>query len=126
MTIKAWHKKVAWLQIRRDKEKKLNLGKVGHFPLLLNYGGIIASYNANFVPDQSGDSHDPYVFRFIVILTSTTIYITTWPGKYNISIPLFVRQCFVIVRLKKMQTLKIIIKCLQIDYFSEHAKKILI
>ena len=30
---------------------------------------------------------------------------------------------FAIVRFKKMQTLKIIIKCLQIDYFSGHAKK---
>ena len=32
-------------------------------------------------------------------------------------------QCFAIVRLKEMQTLKIIIKRLQIDYFSGHAKK---
>ena len=32
-------------------------------------------------------------------------------------------QCFAIVRLKKMQTSKIIIKGLQIDYFSGHAKK---
>ena len=40
-----------------------------------------------------------------------------------ISISLFMGQCFAIVRLKKMQTLKIIIKRLQIDYFSGHAKK---
>ena len=40
-----------------------------------------------------------------------------------ISISLFVGQYFAIVRLKKMQTLKIIRKCLQIDYFSGHAKK---
>ena len=40
-----------------------------------------------------------------------------------ISISLFMGQCFAIVRLNKMQTLKIIIKRLQIDYFSGHAKK---
>ena len=38
------------------------------------------------------------------------------------SISLFMGQCFAIVRLKKMQTLKIIIRRLQIDYFSGHAK----
>ena len=32
-------------------------------------------------------------------------------------------QRFAIVRLKKMQTLKIIIRPLEIDYFSGHAKK---
>ena len=54
------------------------------------------------------------------ILCSNYIYIYIY---IYISISLFMGQCFVIVRLKKMQTLKIIIKRLQIDYFSGHAKK---
>ena len=58
-----------------------------------------------------------YVCMYIHIVYIYCIYI------YCISISLFVEQCFAIVRLKKMQTLKIIIKCLQIDYFSGHAKK---
>ena len=41
----------------------------------------------------------------------------------HISISLFMGQCFAIVRLKKTETLKIIRKRLQIDYFSGHAKK---
>ena len=59
----------------------------------------------------------PLAYRFSTAEGRTSLWVM------YISISLFVGQCFAIVRLKKMQTLKISRKCLQIDYFSGHAKK---
>ena len=65
-----------------------------------------------------------YICMYVCIYIYVCMYVYTYCiCIYCISISLFVEQCFAIVRLKKMQTLKIIIKCLQIDYFSGHAKK---
>ena len=43
---------------------------------------------------------------------------------FYISISLFVGQCFAIGRLKKMQTLKIIIKCLKLITFRDMRKNL--
>ena len=61
-----------------------------------------------------------FVVRYVKIYIDIDIYIYIY---IYISISLFVGQSFAIVTLKKMQTLKIIIKCLQIYYFSGHATK---